>query len=185
MLRPRARALARPEHGRALAAVSCSSRSRSAAARISAPALPACRSERATMAEMDAPASPAASASASDGTAAGSPFGPDRAGIADADAAPAEPDLLLSLLSAMPAEERASCSSTFEATVKDLRRQREALAKQKKEVSRLVKTELKKKSRMLAKANRLTNNELLQVFAMRMKNKEARASSSEPQGSRP
>ena len=148
---------------------------------------PAARSA-AAMAEMDAPASPAASASASDGTAAGSPFGPDRAGIAAADAAPAEPDLLLSLLSAMPAEERASCSSTFEATVKDLRRQREALTKQKKEVSRLVKTELKKKSRMLAKANRLTSNELLQVFAMRTKNKEVRASSSAssgPQGERP
>ena len=136
------------------------------------------------MAEMDVPTSPAASASASDSAAGGSPSGPDRAALAEE--APAEPDLLLTWLQAMPADQRAACSNTaFDANVKSLRREREALAKQKREITSRVRNEMKKKSRMLAKANRMTNNELLQVFAMRMKNKEARASSSEPQGERP
>ena len=70
----------------------------------------------------------------------------------------------------------------------ELRAERKALAKQRADVSRGMRAEQKKRSRLLEKAQRLSNNELLEVFAMRMKRNEARGSSStapEQQGERP
>ena len=97
--------------------------------------------------------------------------------------------VIVNMVSSLPSEERDRVErQANDAALTELRAERKALAKQRADVSRRMRAEQKKRTRLLEKAQRLSNNELLEVFAMRMKRNEARASSSaamEQQGERP
>ena len=141
------------------------------------------------MAETTSPTSPAASAAAQDEIAAAGLLGAAAAGTAAATEVAGAPDIILDMVSALAVEQRETVArAANDSALVELREQRKALAKQRAELARRMKTEQKKKSRLLQKAEKLSNNELLEVFAMRMKRNEARGSSStapEQQGERP
>ena len=122
------------------------------------------------MAATDAPSSPAPSAAASDEGAATSPSGANR------DTSAGEQrhlDYIMNLVSALPAAQLLTCQHMAQdSNLNELRAQRKALQKQRAELSRKVKAEQKKKSRLLEKAQRFSNNELLEVFAMRVKRRQ-------------
>ena len=141
------------------------------------------------MAEATSPTSPAASAVALEELAA-----PGSVTAATGETAvPAEGagsrDGIVNMVSSLSPEQRNRVPRQANDTaLMELRAERKALAKQRADVSRRMKAERKQKSRLLEKAQRLSNNELLEVFAMRMKRNEARSSSStapEQQGERP
>ena len=141
------------------------------------------------MAEATSPTSPAASAAAPEDSAA-SGFMTAAAGeTAVAAGGAALRDRIVNMVSALSPEQRTKVSrQADDSSLTELRAERKALPKQRADVSRRMKAERKQKSRLLEKAQRLSNNELLEVFAMRMKRNEARSSSStapEQQGERP
>ena len=141
------------------------------------------------MAEATSPTSPAASAAAPEDSAA-SGFMTAAAGETAVAAGGAAPrDRIVNLVSALSPEQRTKVSrKADDAALAELREERKALAKQRADVSRRMRAEQKQKSRLLENAQRLSNNELLEVFAMRMKRNEVRSSSStapEQQGERP
>ena len=140
------------------------------------------------MAETSSPTSPAASAAAQDEIAA-TGLGAAAAGTAAATEVAGAPDIALNTVSGLAAEQRETLARTAnDSALIELREQRKALTKQRAELARRMKTEQKKKSRLLQKAEKLSNNELLEVFAARVKRNEARAPGSAaeaPQGERP
>ena len=82
----------------------------------------------------------------------------------------------MNLVAALPEAQLLTCQHMAQdSNLNELRAQRKTLAKQRAELSRRVKAEQKKKSRLLEKASRLSNNELLEVFAMREKRKQTLA----------
>ena len=142
------------------------------------------------MAEATSPTSPAASAAAPEDSAVPG-FMAAAAEETAGDATPRRDrsDRIVKLVSALSPEQRTKVTRKADDTVlAELREERKALAKQRADVSKRMRAEQKQKSRLLEKAQRLSSNELLEVFAMRMKRNEARSSSStapEQQGERP
>ena len=145
------------------------------------------------MAEATSPTSPAASAAAPEDSAAPGfmAAAAEETAVAAGDATPRRDrsDRIVKLVSALSPEQRTKVTRKADDTVlAELREERKALAKQRADVSKRMRAEQKQKSRLLEKAQRLSSNELLEVFAMRMKRNEARSSSStapEQQGERP
>ena len=141
------------------------------------------------MAETTSPTSPAASAAAQEDLAAAGFVAAAAAETTAATEAAGQRDVIVNMVSSLPTEERDRVErQANDAALTELRAERKALAKQRADVSRRMRAEQKKRTRLLEKAQRLSNNELLEVFAMRMKRNEARASSSaamEQQGERP
>ena len=145
------------------------------------------------MAEATSPTSPAASAAAPEDSAAPGfmAAAAEETAVAAGGATPRRDrsDRIVKLVSALSPEQRTKVTRKADDTVlAELREERKALAKQRADVSKRMRAEQKQKSRLLEKAQRLSSNELLEVFAMRMKRNEARSSSStapEQQGERP
>lgn len=141
------------------------------------------------MAETTSPTSPAASAAAQEDLAAAGFVAAAAAETTAATEAAGQRDVIVNMVSSLAPEERDRVErQANDSALTELRAERKALAKQRADVSRRMRAEQKKRTRLLEKAQRLSNNELLEVFAMRMKRNEARASSSaamEQQGERP
>ena len=141
------------------------------------------------MAETTSPTSPAASVAAPEDLAAAGFVSAATAETTAATEVAGSRDVIVNMVSSLPTEERDRVErQANDAALTELRAERKALAKQRADVSRRMRAEQKKRTRLLEKAQRLSNNELLEVFAMRMKRNEARASSSaamEQQGERP
>ena len=90
----------------------------------------------------------------------------------------------MQMVSSLDEKDRvAVASAASNSLMIDLRERRKALGKQRAELTRAMRNEQKKKSRLLDKAQRLSNNDLLEVFAMRVKRNEAKAASSAAQAS--
>ena len=88
------------------------------------------------------------------------------------------------MVSAIDEKDRmAVASAASNSLMIDRRERRKALGKQRAELTRAKRNEQKKKSRLLDKAQRLSNNDLLEVFAMRVKRNEAKAAISAAQAS--
>ena len=96
----------------------------------------------------------------------------------------ASSDALLQMVSSLDKKDRAAVTNAASnAVMNELRERRKALGKERAELTRAMRNEQKKKSRLLDKAQRLSNNDLLEVFAMRVKRSEAKAASSAAQTS--
>ena len=136
------------------------------------------------MAEATSPTSPAASVAAQEGmgpTGLGSAAAGETAAAGDG---AASSDALLQMVSSLDKKDRAAvANAASNAVMNELRERRKALGKERAELTRAMRNEQKKKSRLLDKAQRLSNNDLLEVFAMRVKRSEAKAASSGAQTS--
>ena len=141
------------------------------------------------MAETTSPTSPAASAAAQEDLAAAGFVAAAAAETTAATEAAGQRGVIVNMVSSLPPEERDRVErQANDAALTELRAERKALAKQRADVSRRMRAEQKKRTRLLEKAQRLSNNELLEVFAMRVKRNGARAAGSaaaSPQGGCP
>ena len=136
------------------------------------------------MAESSSPTSPAASVAAQEGMGPTGLVSAAAGETAAADDGAASSDALLQMVSSLAQEDRAAVTTAASNSVLNaLRERRKALGKERAELTRAMRNEQKKKSRLLDKAQRLSNNDLLEVFAMRVKRSEAKAASSGAQTS--